>query len=204
MSLHPSPQFCTSATRPSCVWDGKRWRRETRPSLVGVAGRSRFPTPLVVGLAEQGGRAPTPHLYKERAGRMASRILSSSSSFSFCSSLPSVMERGNPGPSTVAARVAAQQRVPPSPAPAVAKPATRGRGRWRGRGRGRGARGRGGRGGAPALPPPMMPFPMEGHVGDQPREFFIRLRRPPRRRLRLRLHLRGRWIWIRRNRCGCT
>ena len=31
----------------------------------------------------------------------------------------------------------------------------------------------------------MMPFPMEGHVGDQPREFFIRLRHPPRRRLRL-------------------
>ena len=26
---------------------------------------------------------------------------------------------------------------------------------------------------------------MERHVGDQPREFFIRLRRPPRRRLRL-------------------
>ena len=48
---------------------------------------------------------------------------------------------------------------------------------------------------------------MEGHVGDQPREFFIRLHRPPRRRLRLptpfaremeldppqtlRLHMRG-------------
>ena len=30
-----------------------------------------------------------------------------------------------------------------------------------------------------------MPPPTEGHVGDQPREFFIRLRRPPRRRLRL-------------------
>ena len=53
----------------------------------------------------------------------------------------------------------------------------------------------------------MMPFPMEGHVEDQPCEFFIRLRRPPRRRLRLpapfarvmerdspqtlRLHMRG-------------
>ena len=53
----------------------------------------------------------------------------------------------------------------------------------------------------------MVPFPMEGHVGDQPREFFIRLRRPPRHRLRLpapfaremerdrpqslRLHMRG-------------
>ena len=60
---------------------------------------------------------------------MASGILSSSSSFSFCSSLPSVMETGNPGPSIVAARVAARQRVPPSPAPAVAEPATRGRGR---------------------------------------------------------------------------
>ena len=53
----------------------------------------------------------------------------------------------------------------------------------------------------------MVPFPMEGHVGDQPCEFFIRLRRPPRHRLRLpapfaremerdppqslRLHMRG-------------
>ena len=53
----------------------------------------------------------------------------------------------------------------------------------------------------------MMPFPTEGHVGDQPREFFIRLRWPPRRHLRLlapfaremerdppqtlRLHMRG-------------
>ena len=53
----------------------------------------------------------------------------------------------------------------------------------------------------------MVLFPMEGHVGDQPRQFFIRLRRPPRRRLRLpapfaremerdrpqslRLHMRG-------------
>ena len=53
----------------------------------------------------------------------------------------------------------------------------------------------------------MVPFPIEGYVGDQPREFFIRLRRPPRRCLRLpapfaremerdppqslRLHMRG-------------
>ena len=51
----------------------------------------------------------------------------------------------------------------------------------------------------------MMPFPMEGHVGDQPRKFFIRLCRPPRLRLpapfaremerdrpqSLRLHMRG-------------
>ena len=38
-------------------------------------------------------------------------------------------EKGNPSPSTVAARVAARQRVPPPPAPAVVEPATRGRGR---------------------------------------------------------------------------
>ena len=58
-----------------------------------------------------------------------------------------------------------------------------------------------------AVPPLSMLPAMEGHVGDQPREFFIRLRRPPRRRLRLptpfaremeldppqtlRLHMRG-------------
>ena len=33
--------------------------------------------------------------------------------------------------------------------------------------------------------PPAAPPSMESHVGDQPREFFIRLRRPPHRRLRL-------------------
>ena len=58
-----------------------------------------------------------------------------------------------------------------------------------------------------AMRPPAVPPAAEGHVGDQPREFFIRLRRPPRRRLRLptpfaeemeldgpqtlRLHMRG-------------
>ena len=58
-----------------------------------------------------------------------------------------------------------------------------------------------------AVPPPSMPPAMEGHVGDQPREFFVRLHRPPRRCLRLptpfplemepnpsqtlRLHMRG-------------
>ena len=58
-----------------------------------------------------------------------------------------------------------------------------------------------------AVPPPAVPPATEGHVVDQPREFFIRLRRPPHRRLRLptpfaqemeldppqtlRLHMRG-------------
>ena len=58
-----------------------------------------------------------------------------------------------------------------------------------------------------AVPPPSMAPTMEGHVRDQPREFFIRLRRPPCRRLclptlfsremeldlpqTLRLHMRG-------------
>jgi len=120
---------------------------------------------------------------------MASHILLSSISSCFCFFLSLAMEKGNPGPSTVAARVAARQRVPPPPEPVVAEPAARGRGRGRGRGRsrgrGRGARGRGGRGGAPAAPLPMMPFPTEGHVGDQPREFFIRLHQPPCRHLRI-------------------
>src|SRR3954468_6446681 len=91
------------------------------------------------------------------------------------------MAGGNPGSSTVAVSVAARQCVPPSPAPAVAEPAARGRGR----GRGRGARGRGGRGGAPASPPPSVPPPLEDHVGDDPCEFFVSLRPPPRCRLRL-------------------
>ena len=43
--------------------------------------------------------------------------------------LSSAMEKGNPGPSSVAARVAARQRISPSSAPVVAEPAIRGRGR---------------------------------------------------------------------------
>ena len=38
------------------------------------------------------------------------------------------MEKGNPGPSTVAARVAARQRVPPPPEPTVVELAARVRG----------------------------------------------------------------------------
>src|SRR4051812_36221524 len=105
---------------------------------------------------------------------MASHILSSSVSIHFGSFLPSAIVRGGAGPSKVASRVAARQRVPPSQELTTAEPATRVRGRGRGRGHS-GTRGRGGRGGAPALPPPAMPPPMEGHIGDQPREFFIRL-----------------------------
>ena len=60
---------------------------------------------------------------------MASRILLSSISSCFCFFLSPAMEKGNPGPSTVAARVAARQRVPPPPEPAVVEPAARGRGR---------------------------------------------------------------------------
>lgn len=79
-----------------------------------------------------GAAKPQPRSFIKSERGMASCIPSSSSSFSFCSSLPSVMERGNSGPSTVAARVAARQCSPPSPTPAVAEPAARGRGRGRG------------------------------------------------------------------------
>src|SRR3954471_16535379 len=99
------------------------------------------------------------------------------------------MEKGNPGPSSVAARVAARQRAPPPLAPAVAEPTVRGRGRGRGhgrgRGRGQGSRGRGGRGDTPASPPPAAPLLTAVHIGDDPCEFFVRLRRAPRRHLRL-------------------
>ena len=59
---------------------------------------------------------------------MASRTLLSSISSCFCFFLSLTMEKGNPGPSTVAARVAARQRVPPPPEPVVVEPAARGRG----------------------------------------------------------------------------
>ena len=153
------------------------------PLLIGAAGRPRFSAPLMVGLAEWGGLVPTPPLYKKEEG-MAPHNLSSSLSFHLGSALSSAMARGGAGPSTAATRVSARQRAPPSQELVAAEPAMRGRGRGRGQGW-RGARGRGGRGGAPALPLPVMPPPMAGHVGDQPREFFIRLHRPPCRRLRL-------------------
>ena len=60
---------------------------------------------------------------------MALRTLLSSISSCFCFFLSLVMEKGNPGPSTVAARIAARQRVPPPPEPLVVEPAARGRGR---------------------------------------------------------------------------
>ena len=60
---------------------------------------------------------------------MASRTLLSSISSCFCFFLSSAMEKGNPSPSTMAARVAARQRVPPPPELAVVEPTARGRGR---------------------------------------------------------------------------
>src|SRR3954463_13733613 len=100
---------------------------------------------------------------------------------------PSAMEGGNPGSSSVAARVSARQRAPPPLAPAAAEPIVggRGRGRGRGQGRGRGRGARGGRIGAPPSPPPAAPFLPAVHLGDDPCEFIIRLRRAPRRHLRL-------------------
>ena len=59
---------------------------------------------------------------------MASRILLSSITSRFCFFLSSAMEKGNPGPSTVAARVATRQCVPPPHEPAVVELAARGRG----------------------------------------------------------------------------
>lgn len=60
---------------------------------------------------------------------MSPHILPASIFFLFRSFLPPIMARGVAGPSTVGARVAARQRVPPSHKLAAAEPATRGRGR---------------------------------------------------------------------------
>ena len=59
---------------------------------------------------------------------MAPRIPPSSISLCFCSFLSPAMEKGNPGPSMVAARVAARQRVPPPPEPPVVELSVRERG----------------------------------------------------------------------------
>lgn len=88
-----------------------------------------------------------------------------------------VRGRGCGGAPAAAMRASARQRAPPPPDPEAAKPSARRGGRGRGRGR-RGARGGGGRGGALVAPPPAAPPPMEGHVGDQPWEFVIRLYKP--------------------------
>src|SRR4051812_22622657 len=160
------------------------WRQGVGPTRVVVVGRPQSPALPPLQLVERGGRAPTSPLYKERTGATEIRTPSPSAS-GFLP--PSAMEGGSPGPSSVAARVAARQRAPPPPAPAAAEPAVRGRGRGRGcgRGRGRGRGTRGGRGGAPASPPPAAPLLTAVHLGDDPCEFIIRLRRAPRHRLHL-------------------
>lgn len=102
--------------------------------------------------------------------------------------LPSATARGHAGALMVATRVSARHHAPPSQEFVVEEPTMRGRGRGRERGR-CGARGRGGQGSAPSSPPLAVPPPMEGHVGDQHHELFIRMRRPVHRRLRLRTPL---------------
>ena len=106
---------------------GRQWRRETGPSLIGAAGRSRFPAPLWPD-CPSGAAEPRPRPFIRRGRGMPSHVLPSSISFHFRSFLPSAMARGGAGPSTVAARVAARQRVPPSQELAAVEPATRGRG----------------------------------------------------------------------------
>src|SRR3954469_2805799 len=164
----------------------RRRRQGTGPTRVEVVGRPQSPALPPLRLVERGGRAPTPPLYKERTG--ATGIRTPSPSFlSFWFPSPTCNGGGNPGPSSVAARVSARQRAPPPLAPMATEPTVRGRGRGRGRGRdrGRGRGARGGRIGAPSLPSPAAPFLPAVHLGDDPCEFIIRLRRAPRRRLRL-------------------
>ena len=96
-----------------------------------------------------------------------------------------IMVRGRgSGAAPVATRTSARQRLPPPSKDVWAERAMRGGGRGRSRGL-HGARGRGGRGGALIALPLAAPPPMDGHVGDQPLEFIIRLYKSPRGRLRL-------------------
>jgi hypothetical protein len=114
--------------------------------------------------------------------------------------------RGRGRPLAVATRVSFRQRLPPPTGDAGAESSAQSGAAGCGRAR-RGARGRGGRAGALVAPPPVAMAPMEGHAGDQPLEFIVKLRGPPHSRLRLptpfarvmevehppglRLHMRG-------------
>ena len=95
-----------------------------------------------------------------------------------------VRGRGCGGALVVATRASGRQRLPPPAGDAGAESSARGGGVGQGHGR-RGARSRGGRGGALIAPPPAILAPNEGHVGDQPLEFIVKLRGPPRSLLRL-------------------
>src|SRR4051812_8493132 len=155
----------------------RRWRQGAGPTRAEVVGRpSRLPFLHFDWWSGAAVPPLRPFIRSGRGQRKSALHLLPSSAFGFL--LPSAMEGGNPGPSSVAARVAARQRAPPPLAPAAAEPAVRGRGRGRGHGRGRG---RGGRVGAPASPPLAAPLFPAVHLGDDPCEFIIRLRRAPRR-----------------------
>ena len=76
------------ARPPRVLHASGRWRRrETGLSLIGAAGRSRFPAPPMAGLVEWGGRASTPPLYKEGEGGHHPTFLLHPSFFTFASSL---------------------------------------------------------------------------------------------------------------------
>ena len=116
-----------------------------------------------------------------------------------------VRGRGHGGVLAAVTRASTRQRVPPPLDLVAAEPDAWGGGRGRGRGRRR-ARG-GGQGGALVAPTSAAPPPLEGHVGDQPQEFIIRLYKPlcghlrlptpfvremdPKQPRALRLHMRG-------------
>ena len=98
--------------------------------------------------------------------------------------------RDRGGTPVAATRISTRQCLPPPVEEAGAEPGMRGGGRGQGRSC-RGARGQGGRGGVLIAPPPVALGPNEGHVGDQPLEFIVKLRAPHAVAFGFRLHSRG-------------
>src|SRR3954469_9422341 len=171
---HPLPRFCAPTTWSSCTRSrGEGGREPGRRGLMQWVGPSRLPFLRFYWRSEAAVSPLRPFIRSKRGQRKSALHLLPPSASGFLP--PSAMEGGNPGSSSVAARVSARQRALPPLAPTAAEPVVRGRGRGRGcgRGRGRGRGARGGRIGAPSSPPPAAPFLPAVHLGDDPCEFII-------------------------------
>src|SRR3954468_24355896 len=134
-SPHPSPRLCVPATWSPCTWGrGGGGRGPGRRGSKWWAGPRQLPFLRFDWLRGAVEPPLRPFIRSGRGRRKSALHLLSFLASGFLP--PSAMEGGNPGPSSVAARVTARQRAPPPLAPVVAEPAVRGRGREQGRGRG--------------------------------------------------------------------
>src|SRR4051812_5473218 len=112
---HPSPRLCAPATRSPCTWGrgggGRKPGRRGSREWVGPRRLLFLRFDWLSGAAE-----PPPRSFiRSELGRRKSALLHHFFSLTPGPLSPTVMEKGNPGSSSVAARVATRQRAPPPP-----------------------------------------------------------------------------------------